>query len=131
METVAGSVGALLPIIIFVFWLIRWRRHSPPKTSKPTLAPYTGLQIAGIFGILFIIAPTLLSALGYIIRIKMVLLITALGFLPLPETLHIFISTAIGTAATICFLFGTYWTCKMVWPKRPLLVSDKDGPPGC
>ena len=124
LQATAQIAGAFFPIVCFVVWLVRKWKQRPAKAKSRTLAPYTGIQLLGILGILFFLMPLFLVVLSNLFRAGAMLFAFILGFLPLPSAVESFLHGGMLSFIAICLIVGMSYLCKMLWPKRAELKDN-------
>ncbi len=116
-----------MAIIFALVWIIRRMiiRRKEIIANKLEKIPYSGFQIFGIIGILFILLPISWSVGKMLLHGVEILAILLVGWIELPNPISRIIQTAFFIATQFFLFLAIYLVCESMWPKRYKAGSKK------
>ncbi len=109
--------AAIIFSIVLIFWW-RSKRRNKIDSIQSINTKYTGLQKLGMICIIVFLVPIFFLIFSYIAKGAVILFIFLFQLIRIPESVILPLLYIIYTATIIMALFGTYYTCEFIWPKK-------------
>lgn len=104
--------------LLAILWIFKRRSDRKKGLVHASKGRYSTLQIFGIVGILFFLLPIFYTAISYLNKGALILILFVFGLVHVPKLLVTLIMYVLIPAAFFINIAGSYMLCEYIWPKK-------------